>query len=150
MKKISQNQLKDMLAALKGTTAISMVVETQKRLPGIGDVIKAAKVNAMIGFNFQNSVNNSLERDGQDSDFKSQTRKWGQRIQGTPLVKHKGNYYLESKVERILGAAYRDLNGKILEGIKEEPSDQRVTLRDFKLDSIRILKFKGEEYEVKI
>ena len=56
--------------------------------PFHGNVFKVADVNIQAGFEYINSVNNQLSREGKTPDAEAKPRKWGQRIKGTPLVEH--------------------------------------------------------------
>lgn len=123
--------------------------------PFHGRVEKISDINGMIGFKFQNSVNAQLARDGEDADFVAGPRKWGERREGTPLVEHKGAFYLEVKVEHAGQPTYLLDSEPItpeqfaeLEDFLPPPKNETVVLRDYKLDRIIQLNMDGHQYSV--
>jgi hypothetical protein len=112
-------------------------------------ITKRSRVNGIVNFRYQNSVNNQRKRESGSEDFESFPRKWGKHIIGTPLIEHKDNKYLEMKVERVFDTTYfKDgkemtseevtelkqyfyASGKSRQGVEKE-----VILRDYRLDSI--------------
>ena len=62
-------------------------------------------------------------REGKEIVFDIKPRKWGERLDGTPLVHYRGKYYLEAKCERVLEMDYYDQEGNKLD--KEEMSQFR-------------------------
>jgi hypothetical protein len=154
---IDQPALVDMLMKNKGATAVTLVTRTETTLPC---VYKVARVNGMIGFRYENSVNNQLDREGKEADFVAKPRKWGTHIEGTPLVEHKGNYYLELKVENSLDYRYESIAGieldkdeinKQLPPKKSYPNqgtDKAIILRDYKVENILSMTYRGHCYLV--
>ena len=153
--------LTEILLRVKGATIVSMVTDVEPGLikpksnPLAGRVRKVSYVNGMIGFNYQNSVNNQLAREGQDAEFEAHPRKWGERIQGTPLVRHNGNVYIELKVEKVFDTKYY-VDGKEVpveeiemhltpkkEGSGRQGTDKAVILRDYNLDNVKQLRIGG-------
>ncbi len=133
--------------------------QTGERNPFLGNVVKVSEVNGVINWVYENSVNTRRMREDLTPDFQAFPRTWGQRLQGSPLVEHKGNYYLELKVEKPLGYHYETLDGQILN--KEDvnaflplPSRSRqglarpVILRDYGIENIRRIRFRGHDYVV--
>jgi len=129
-------------------------------------VKKRSWVNGMIGWSYQNSVNNQREREGHTETFAAQPRKWGERIPGSPLVRNKELYYLELKVERSVEAPLYYLDGELVENeerldeiksylVKKkqaltQETDKEIILRDYALTSLLSIKLGGEEYRVSI
>lgn len=167
MATITQKDLIATLSANKGTTMITIVasVEPQMRKtanPYFGRVEKVSKVNGVIGWQYENSVNLQRTREGNEADFESMPRTWGTRIAGTPLVNHKDRYYLELKVEHVLDTMYfvdgLPATDEQIAGIKsfmpekKESARQEVEkviiLRDYALDSIVSITMKGKTSEV--
>lgn len=160
MKTITKQELINVLKDIKGTTFVSIDSETIPQLKGgkscpFNGVKKYSHTNCTIGFKWENSVNNQLEREGKDRSFEAKPRTWGHRVVGTPLVEHKGKYYLETKVEKADSPDYfmngnRISNDDIKPYIKETVSitDDPLFIRDYPIDSIRNIKIKGEEYLV--
>ena len=157
---ISKEQLIKMLSG--GSKIVTITAETEPKLkksnPYVG-VVKRSKINGIVGFIYENSVNNQRAREGKEKDFNSQDRVWGTRISGTPIVEHKGKKYLEVKVEKYLDTEYYcgsstiDVNDiKPHMYAKKKPQNQGlekvVQLRDFNLDNIKELRYNGETYSV--
>lgn len=158
----SLGNLTEILLRVKGATVVSLVTETDpvlvkpKSNPLSGRLKKESYVNGMIGWNYQNSVNNQLAREGQEADFVAHPRKWGERIKGTPLVRHNGKVYLELKVEKVFNTRYlldgvevsRESIAKYLPAHKPDDSgrqgtDKAVILRDYNLDNVKQLRIGG-------
>lgn len=146
MIKINKEELKELLLHVRGTTAVSFISRTEKKLPGVGDVIKAANVSGLLGTSYTSSMNRSLAKDGFEADFQAQPRKWGTRISGTPLIEHKGKTYVETKVQHV-HMCYMSLTGELLD-VKETEPDSRIVLRDYNLENIKSLNIQGKKYEI--
>ncbi|KKL53560.1 hypothetical protein LCGC14_2274200 [marine sediment metagenome] len=151
---IFRNELAHYLSNKKGARIVTIVTETDpgksKKYKGI--VKKQSYVNGIINFNYENSVNRQREREGNIPDFQVKPRKWGERVKNTPLITHKGNIYLEMKVQKVLRTEYFIQNKygilvlttheKIKQYLrkKNNQSQQELTkqviLRDYKLGSI--------------
>lgn len=165
METITKQELKDMLLnARRGANIVSIETETTPRMrktgnPYAGRLVKQSKINGMINWYYENSVNNQREREGKKTDFEAKPRQWGKRVKGTPLVEHKGRYYLEVKVENTYGKTYIDDQGNVVnqEEIEEflynssssrQGVEDKVILRDYKLDSIQSITMNGKKYKV--
>jgi len=147
--------------------------ETKEPNPYLGRVRKQSRVNGIIGaWNYTNAVNNQRMRESDAETveeveavpiFEALPRAWGERLTGTALVHHKGQYYVEVKVERAIETVYmidgRPASEAEVEAIrrylpKRENEGQRqevekiVVLRDYKLDSIKAVRVGGEQYDV--
>lgn len=175
MPTITKNQLVDRLMNLRGAKFTTIVAETDPRMRKTGNpfvgATKVSRVNGVVNWIYQNSVNNQRVREGQPLNqqgevehFSPEPRKWGQRLKHetghvAPLVEHKGKHYLELKVERSLGHEYR-LNGETLdsqdvaeflpkrkEGARQKV-DNPVVLRDYSIENIRQITIDGVIYEV--
>ena len=153
---ITQRQLEEMLANQKGATMVTVVTRTEPRMrktgnPFVGRVFMISRVNGVANFIYGNSVNRQREREGTEADFQAEPRKWGERVKGTPLVLHKGQMYLELKVERSLGHTYVFANGSALTDTdvtslkgflykssqaKTQQTDKEIILRDYKVANI--------------
>lgn len=164
--RVSREQLVSMLRGIKGAKPVTIVTETDpgKSAKHKGICVKQSHVNGMVNWHYEKAVNRQLEREGKDPSFEVQPRKWGERVAGTPLVEHKGNFYLEMKVERVLDTQYflMDPHGGYIPTTKEavvehlRPSrgapnqgvDKQIILRDYKVDSIITLRMGGREYQI--
>ena len=177
MQTITRTDLRDSLLARRGASAVSIVSHTEPRFrkkldgqpnPYLGEVFKVSHVNGMINWRYANAVNNQRYREDQPQDdagnvehFEALPRKWGKRLSRpdgtiTPLVEHKGNYYLEMKVERSLGHQYRGQDGTVhadeiiqpwllaRSKSKRQQTDKEIILRDYALDSIQQIRLDGE------
>ena len=173
MPTISKTQLIDRLMNLRGAKFATIVAETDPRMRKTGNpfvgATKISRVNGVVNWIYQNSVNNQRVRENQPLDnageveyFEPEPRRWGTRLKHdtghvAPLVEHKGKHYLELKVERSLGHEYR-LNGQTLDPQdvaeflpeRKESARQRVDnpviLRDYSLDNIKTITIDGVEY----
>jgi hypothetical protein len=170
MSTLSKSELVENLLQVRGAKFTTIVSETDPRLkktdnPYYGTK-KIARVNGCINWIYQNAVNNQRMREGQPSDsdgtvefFTPEPRRWGSRIHGTPLVEHKGHYYLELKVQRSLGYEYR-LGAEVIDPSEIEPFIPKKTegarqklakpviLRDYSIISIRQITMDGIVYEI--
>ena len=139
---------------------VSFIASTEPRLragnpyPGLR---KVTKVGGVLNFNYAAAVNRQREREGMVPDFIAEPRKWGQRVEGTPLVYHNGKHYVECKVERSEVIAYimPDLSPVDPEEVAKwlpdrhsgrQGTEKAVVLRDFSVENIRSMKMKGVEY----
>lgn len=165
---ITETQLKNMLLNHRGATPVTIVSRTEPKMlktgnPFIGKVFKVSRVNGMIGWHYENAVNNQLAREDKTADFVAQPRKWGIRLNGTPLVENKGNFYLKMKVEKSLGHRYDDAQGNPLNDAtlaqvesflvlspkpQTQGTDKEIILRDYKLENILSITYKGTCYLV--
>ena len=163
---LTQHDLLEMLSSLdRRATFVSVVMDTEPQLVGgksspfHGRVKKISKVNAIINFIYENSVNNQRAREGNPEEFKAEPRKWGTRVTGTPLVRHKDQYYLECKVEKVLSSFFlvdgmprdrSELEGAIRQsGEGRQGVESPVILRDVSLLNIREITIGGVHYTVR-
>jgi len=161
MKALTTNQLVELLATVKGATFATIITETDARLVKtgnpFGDVRKVSRVNVTLGFQYEKAVNRQRAREGGETDFEAAPRQWGERKPGTMLVEHKGNLYLETKVERSLDCQYFTADGKELtaeevkpflpkKGASRQEVEKEILVRDYALESIRSIAFGGEQY----
>lgn len=157
MKQLTTNELISVLLNVKGSNFVSIESETEPKLKKgnpFNGLVKISRINGIINFLYQNSVNNQRLREGKENNFEPLPRKWGQKIQGTPLIVNKDQYYLELKVEK--SDSEYIMNGKPVdyESIKpytyssksRQDLDKEVILRDYNLSSIRKISLQGETY----
>ncbi len=169
---ITRKELEKKLMAITGATPATIVAETEPKMnktgnPYFGQVTKLTTANVFINFNYENSVNRARAKEGNEEKFEAHARKWGERVPGTPLVMHKGSFYLEVRFlsEDKTKSAYFH-NGQIIgksileawmpsknnvavaetQGLSE---DAVIIMRDYKLDTIREIRFGGEIYIIK-
>lgn len=162
MIKITKEELIEKINGIKGNTFVSLDIKSEPRMrktdnPYMG-AEKIVRLSGAINFDYGNSVNSQLVREGKEADFKPKPRKWGVR-EGN-WITHKGNHYLNVKVQDSSEPIYLYNDVKI-EKAKLEPWLQKsskpktqedleteVVVRDVKIDSIKIIRMKGEEFVV--
>ena len=129
-----------------------------------GLCLKQSHVNGFIGWNYENAVSRQQIREGGEGTFQVKPRKWGERVVGTPLVEHKGNTYLELKVEKVVKTDYFQVDdGKItpcqkgdIAHLMRKPSPngghqgvtKEIILRDYDLSNIVELRIGGVVYQI--
>jgi hypothetical protein len=162
--KMTVKELVEKVMSLRGTTIISFEAVTDARLKKTGNTIplpcfKRSKVNGMIGYNYENSVNNQREREGSERDFEAEPRSWGVRIHPC-VVEHKGNYYLTVKVERSLETPrFVDAEGcerSLVEvkpflpskGESRQGVDREVIHREYAVENLVNLRMGGFDIEI--
>lgn len=159
---IDQKQLLALLSDIRGASFATIITETDARLKKTGNpfgsVVKLSRVNVCLGFQYTAAVNRQRVREDAEPDFEARPRQWGERIQGTVLVEHRGKVYLETKVERSLSHQYfRADNGTPLSdedvrpflparGKSRQDVEREIIVRDYRLDSIRAIVMGGETY----
>jgi hypothetical protein len=167
---ITRKQLEKKLMSIVGATPATIVAETDYKMnktnnPYYGEVTKITTANVFINFNYQNSVNKARIKEGNEEVFEAHSRKWGERITGTPLIMHKGVFYLEARLlstDKTRSALFhlgQPINKALLspyvtekkssaehQGVSEE---NVIVMRDYKVENIREIRFGGNIYIVK-
>jgi hypothetical protein len=163
---VTTDELVKALMAVKGPTPATFIAETVLDMrktdnPYYKKVLKRQKSNVFINFNYENSVNKALTKEGKEADFEAQPRKWGVRVPGTPLVLHEGAYYLtarflsnEPKVELIHEGKEidRDVLSQFIPEKKSSGNqglENEIIVRDFSINNIKEIQFGGTKYIVK-
>jgi hypothetical protein len=176
MKKISRELLIKLLlnpsvSGINGASFIGLDTLTTVKLTGgksndqQGRVQKCTVGSSVMVFQnknvngYQNMVKRRLQSEGKNPDtFELKPRTWGVRIDGTPLVEHKGEYYLEV-IFLVGGETSYLLDGKpvkkdLINGLpkKKEGSqgglDDKVIIRSYKIGSISRITINKETYIV--
>lgn len=163
MKAITQVALLALLNEIKGATFATIVARTDPRLKKTGNTLgtvhKVSRVNVTLGFQYENAVNRQRDREELEADFKAAPRQWGEKI-SPMLVTHNGKIYLETKVEKSLGHSFQNAEGKEIDselvkpflparsGSNRQETEKEILVRDYALDSIIGITFKGEDYIV--
>jgi hypothetical protein len=165
MKQITKQEMVELVSANKGAEPVSIDImsDITKTLKKTGNpflsaiVTKSTTLSGFIGFDYENSVNRQLGREGKEQEFESHPRSWGTLI-NPYFVEHKGSYYLQMKVEASSMPVYRVDRVEVpVEKVeawlpkKSEPKtqselDKKVILRDVKVDNILALRYNGESY----
>ena len=161
MKAITQANLESMLADIKGATFATLTTSTDPRLKKTGNTLgtvrKVSRVNVTLGFQYEAAVNRQRTREGLEADFEATERQWGEHI-SPMLIENNGKKYLQTKVEKSLETKYVDAKGQELSSETVAPflparsknehqeTEKEILVRDYKLESIIGISFKGEEY----
>lgn len=175
MKTISKDNLVKLLlnpevSGINGASFIGIDTLTTVKLTGgkknemQGRVQKSTVGSSVMVFQNKNSngysnmVKRRLEAEGKNSEtFEVKPRTWGVRISGTPLVEHKGAYYLEVIFLKAGENAYL-LDGKpikkdLIVGLPEKKTEgtqsgleNKVIIRSYKIDSISRISINKEVY----
>lgn len=169
--KITKVELVARIVGMRGTSFATLITETEPTMNKTGNrfngkIRKISKIAGIIGnWSYRNSVNNQLEREEKVADFEPHYRTWGNRISGSGIVEHKGQLYIEVKIEGITEEPRYEWNdgtqltesefSELKQWIKKSsaPSTQdgiekKIILRDYKLDSIKIIHAFGKKFEI--
>lgn len=169
LKNVTLEELKNELLQITDeinveVTAITEVKMNKKNNPFYGNVFKKQISNALINFNYAKAVNEQLIKEGKEPNFVSKPRVWGIHIANSPLLEHKGEYYLEARfINNDAKIEYLDKDNNIIEfktfeqymppkkeSVESEQSETvKIIMRDFKLSSIKELKTNKFTYIVK-
>lgn len=168
-KNITKAELIEMLRNWNfGAQPVSLQYVTEPKLTAegkakFGDVVKIANVGGMVGYVYENSVNNQLEREGKEREFMAQPL-WkgaGKRL-STALSMHvnKGTFYLTYKAQQTFRALHLDSNLNIIpnriaeayfqksDPAKYQGTEKAVYHRELSIENLRRLKFKKTTYVV--
>lgn len=159
---ITKNDIIEAIKSRKGAAFITFYALTEAQKSAAKNaqkVYKLSRVNGIVNFVYENSVNNQLRREGKEFAFTAKPRKWGVHVSPS-IIEHKGKFYLQVKVERTLGKPKYFTNGKLVNKaeishlLKEsrasgQPCDKEVILRDYSFDAITSLSMDGKCYKLK-
>jgi len=155
--KPSTQSIIDLLINFNGHSFIGLTTLTDARAKKTGNpygkILKKTKLLANIGFHYKNSLNNQAKREGKEIDFDIKPRRWGVRMENTPLVKHNEKYYLEYKAENVQSVEYYTEQGEELtkEQVQEflpkkstsstqKELTKKIILRDVAIENILSLR----------
>ena len=104
---------------------------------------------------YDNMVKRRLEKEGKNPEtFSLSPRAWGERVDGTPIVQHKGADYLEVIFLKAGEVRYtldgQPIPAEDIEGLKTSSEgtqgglDDKVVIRTFKADSIKTIRIDGQ------
>jgi hypothetical protein len=171
MKNTKRENLLNILSTVKGTSAVSFNTTTSVKMnktnnPYHGRVTKVSKVNGIVGFNYKNSCNNQLEREGKEKNFKPQSRKWGKHDEKIPCVINHTNkngefkQYVNLKVqstsdkpkyflddEPINKEVIKDFLPQSKKPNTQKNIDDEIVVRDYDVDSIDGMSIKKMKIE---
>ena len=171
MKKVTITvaQLKEMLLNWNfGAQPVSIQYVTSPKLTKegkarFGEVTKIANVGAMVGYCYENSVNNQLEREGKEKEFMAQSL-WngkGKRL-SLALTTHieKGSFYLTYKAQQTFKSFHFDAVLNLIpyailkpyfpasDPAKSQGVEKAVYHREIALENVRKIKIKGITYSI--
>ncbi len=175
-KTVNLSQLLNILRMVDGKRPqmISFIAVTDARLkkgkgadanPYFGTV-KMSKVIGMINFNYENSVNNQLDREGNENEFKAEKRLYGVKNDESNgcLLYGANEPKLIVKVESSEKPIYM-YQGKVIEKKKIEPwlpasatanrqievgIEKQIIYRNYDLSSLREIHIDGMELKIAI
>ena len=164
--KITLAEFELMLKNWKGAKPCSVQYITEPKISALGkqalgNVTKVANVNIFVGVNYENSVNNQLEREAKERDFIAQSL-WkgkGKRL-SLALAEHteKGTKYLSYMPIRTMRSFYFNSNLELIDKAiivpyfpergNYQPTEKEVYHRE--LATINVRKFKTDKitYEI--
>ena len=121
--------------------------------PYLGRVQRYAQRLCTIGASYEDRVNDTREAQGMPRDFVAGPLPWGQRVEGTPLITHKGRVYVQVIVEKLLTIedsidGTLDLDGALKPFLPERDKNEVCPVRTIPLDTIRDLSFLNDAGEV--
>lgn len=147
-----------------GLTALTAPDMRKTGNPYAGTTVKISRVSGCINWRYESAVRRQQARENRPADFQSQPRKWGNRIDGCPLVCHVRpdvgvTLYLEVKVEQVTAGYFSTNTGQRIDDALLRPFfpkksasrqgvDREVQLRDYRLDHIAELRIAGEDWHV--
>ena len=175
MKKITHKQLIELflnpvVSGISGTSFIGLDTLTDVTLKGgrsnemQGGVQKATIGSSVMVFQnkkengYANMVRRRLEAEGKNPDsFELGSRKWGVRIDNTPLVEHKGEYYLEVIFLKAGETMYffnsKPIKKDLITGLETEKAEgvqggveNKVITRTYKIGSLVRVTINKEVY----
>lgn len=148
--KISRSQL---IQVLKNSKAqpVGLTTDTDARLPkksGFAGTRKLSNVNGFIGVNYENCVNNKLEKEGFEREFQAGERVWGEHSEG--LIEKDGKFYLQIKVEHVKSEYIKDGKKIPLSELSNvlKTKEEFIKVRSYSLDSIKEVRMNGQIYQI--
>lgn len=159
MKTLTQQELVNTVKAIKGATFVTIETETlPKVIKGASPLVKRSRVNGVINFIYENSVNKQREREGSEKDFEAAPRTWGEH-ETAAIVTHKDKNYLQLKVEKSQEPEYFSGGERLQKAVAEQilyqsksssrqGVEKEVIVRTYKIESIRKITINGETYDV--
>jgi len=186
-KTISKNELIGIVREQKGHTFIQIFATTDVRMNKggkantnylLGNVVKDSEINASLDFEYENSVNSALRKEGKEDTFEAQERKWGKHmiidyvfdietlefvpVYSRSIIEHEKDgekrYYLQLIVRTAKSPTYRYkdsgevLSEKDLETMRSYMPTRKaetVVLRDYRIDNVSRIHMNKEQYVLK-
>jgi hypothetical protein len=181
---ITKNQLINILRGQKGSTFIQLFSTTEVKMNKggrecsnylYGNVVKDSESNGIIDFEYENSVNNALSRNGKNADCEIQDRVWGKHmiidwvfdmetlefkpVYSRIIIEHEKDnekrYYLQISIQSAKRPTYRykdtgaELSEKDIEVMKSYMPTRKtelVVLRDYRVDNVKRIHINKAQY----
>lgn len=155
VKFVTLEELTEVLKGVNHAMPATVIAATDVDMNKTGNeyhkrITKVQKANVFIKFDYANSVNKQRIKEGKEPDFVPKARVWGVHVDNTPLIEHKGQYYLEARFLGYEPEIDYFLDGKTpIEKAKFEAYlppkkasttqdlENEVVMRTFKLDGVR-------------
>ena len=151
-----------------GAQPVSLQYVTEPKLnkdgkTKFGQVTKIANVGAMVGYCYENSVNNQLEREQKEREFVSQSLWNGKGKRISPALSthiEKGTFYLTYKAQQTFKSLHLDAALNLIpvallkpyfpasDPAKYQGTEKAVYHREIAIENIRRFKFKKVTYEL--
>lgn len=169
IKTITKAQLIEMLLNWNfGAQPVSIQYVTEPKLTKegkakFGEVIKIANVGGMVGYCYENSVNNQLEREGKEAEFLTKPL-WGGKGKrlSLALTTHveKGTFYLTYKAQQTFRAFHFDsalnfIPANVIkpyfpasDPAKYQGTETAIYHREISIDNVKRLKLKKVTYVI--
>lgn len=148
------SQLYPLLRRIRGCTFAAIDTETHPK-EGVIKVLEGTQVILFTNkksHGYERMLQRRLAQAGLPADFKVSEMKWGRKLPGSPLIEHKGKYYLQVILLKQ-GRGYGIVQGQrvTLEELKQylgtRDRSETVSVRAYNLDSITGIRLLGESLE---
>lgn len=152
-------QLRDLLLATKinGGTFIYVLTYTREHnliKPRTSPLAGLKKLTGTVGHAYAHHQYEK-QRKKVEPSYKPQPRAWGVRLKDSPLVEHKGKYYLELffdnnlvKTKTMYYHKGKTIDKSLVYPHLREKRFEPVVYRNYALDSIREIKVNGQGYRI--
>jgi len=165
-KQVNLEEFKKVLAEINTQTEGRITTYTELKMnkkdnPFYGKIFKLSSYDIIMKFNYAQAVNEQLVKEGKEPNFVSKPRTWGVHIENTPMLEHKGEFYLEvrcvgdeSKADIKYFKDGKEIEEKEFEQyapVKKESttdSSPKIIMRDIKLVNIKELIFNDVKYVI--
>lgn len=109
---------------------------------------------------YGNMVQRRLNKEGNEVEFQLSPRTWGVRVEGTPIIEHKGTYYLEVIFIKSGDTSYlldgQPIKKDLIQGLPIAKGgtqggltdENKVIIRSYKIDSLTRITINKETYLV--
>lgn len=169
MKKITHQQLVELLAARNGAQQIGLetVTVVLEKSP-IGKILKRSKGSFCTGASYSNAVNRAMSESGKKGKFVSKGLPNGHFVIPNKVIENKGlklrtQYRNGKRLNRNVKIEYLDENGEVMSPIvvgsflpksrensrQPLPEEKQVHVRDYKFESIKKITINKKTYQVK-